>query len=63
VRSNYFRHQGFSFRHTSLAKASYPTDVDDVSAIDDRRFVTVNVSQFHPSEFVDAKNVSAINDR
>jgi hypothetical protein len=50
------------FRHASLTTTSYPADVDDVSTIDDWRFVMVNVLQFHPLEYVDAKNVSAIND-
>jgi hypothetical protein len=41
---------------------SYLVDVDDVSAINDRRFVMINVSQFLPSEFIAAENVSTIGD-
>jgi hypothetical protein len=59
---NIFSASVIFFRHTSLATTSYPVDVDDVSMIDDRRFVMVNVSQFRPSEFVDAENVSTIDD-
>jgi hypothetical protein len=55
---NIFSASMIFFRHTSLATTSYPVDADDVSMIDDRRFVMVNVSQFRPSEFVDAENVS-----
>jgi hypothetical protein len=50
------------FKHTSVATTSYPIDADNVSTINDRRFVSVNVLSFQPSKFVDVKNVSVIND-
>jgi len=50
------------FRKTSLAKTSYHVDTNDVSMIGDWRFVMTNVSQFWPSNYVDAENVSAIDD-